>query len=691
MARDPRYDILFEPMQIGPVTAKNRFYQVPHCTGMGANWPNAHAELRGQRAEGGWGVVCTEEVMIHPSTDEMPGASMRLWDDEDIPMFAAAADKVHEHGALFGIELVHGGLSRANKTSRTAPLAPSHQANKYATLPQARGMDLYDITMFRRWHREAALRAVRAGADIVYVYCAHNVALPMHFLLSRYNRRRDAYGGSLENRARLLREVLQDTREAVEGKAAVALRFAVDERMGPAGLEWQSEGREVVEMLAELPDLWDVNVSGWENDSVTSRFSQEGFQEDAIAFVKGITSKPVVGVGRYTSPDSMVRVIKSGIMDFIGAARPAIADPFLPRKIEEGRMEDIRECIGCNICVSGNNTAVPMRCTQNPVVGEEWRRGWHVNTIPPRGSDDSVLILGAGPAGLEAARALGERGYEVTLADRAKELGGRVTQESALPGLSAWARVRDWRIGQIQKMANVRVYPDSFMDDKAVMGFGAQHIVFATGASWRRDGVGNTNRETIRGAGGAHVFAPGDVMEGRVKKGPVVVFDDDHHYMGALLAEKLATDGMEVVFVTPSAVVSEFTLLTLEQARIQSRMLELGVTIRQQTNVAEIGADHLRLACIYTCKESELAMGSVVLVTSRVPNEQVYHRMAKHPDVMETVGIKSVALIGDCLCPQTIAAAVHDGHLYARELDTDAGEATDVPYRRERVLMMETK
>lgn len=688
MARDPRYDILFEPVTIGPVTARNRFYQVPHCTGMGSNWPNAHAELRGQRAEGGWGVVCTEEVMIHPTTDEMPGASMRLWDDEDTPVFAAAADRVHEHGALFGIELVHGGLSRANKTSRTAPLAPSHQANKYATLPQARGMDLYDIAEFRRWHRTAVERAVRAGADIVYVYCAHNVALPMHFLLPRYNRRRDAYGGSLENRARLLREVLEDTHEAVDGKAAVALRFAVDERMGDDGLQWQGEGREVVEMLAELPDLWDVNVSGWENDSVTSRFSEEGFQEDAIAFVKSLTSKPVVGVGRYTSPDSMVRVVKSGIMDFIGAARAAIADPFLPRKIEEGRIDDICECIGCNICVSGNNMAVPMRCTQNPVVGEEWRRGWHVNTIPPKGSDDSVLILGGGPAGLEAARALGERGYNVTLAEREKALGGRINFESALPGLAAWARVRDWRVGQIQKMANVGIYLDSFMDDKAIMGFGAQHIVFATGASWRRDGVGNTNRSTIPGAGASHVFGPADVLEGRVKKGPVLLFDDDHHYLGGVLAEKLARDGLEVILVTPASVVSEFSLLTLEQARIQSRLIALGVSIRQQKNLAGIETDHARLACIYSGNEEKCEIGSVVLVTSRVPNEQVYHRMAKHPDVMETVGIKSVALIGDCLCPQSIAAAVHDGHLYARELDGEAPADPDMPYRRERVAVI---
>ena len=179
-------------------------------------------------------------------------------------------------------------------------------------------------------------------------------------------------------------------------------------------------------MLAEVPDLWDVNISGWEYDSNTSRFSEEGYQEPCIAFVKQLTTKPVVGVGRYTSPDAMVAAVKKGVMDMIGAARPTIADPFLPKKIEEGRIDDIRECIGCNICVSGNNTFVPMRCTQNPVIGEEWRRDWHPETIQPKASDDKVLIVGGGPAGLEAARALGQRGYQVTLAEREKALGGRL-------------------------------------------------------------------------------------------------------------------------------------------------------------------------------------------------------------------------------------------------------------------------
>ena len=349
MARHSRYDILFEPVKIGPVTAKNRFFQVPHCNGMGRSFPSSMAEMRRTKAEGGWAVVCTEEIEIHPSGDHSPWAGGRLWDDTDIPVLAKMCDGIHEFGSLAGAELNHAGQMSPNRYSRSVPLSPSHIPVASHEPLQAREMDLQDIKNLRKWHRDAAIRAVKAGFDIVYVYAGHQLSTISHFLSRYRNRRSDHYGGSLENRARLLREILADTKDAVGHTCGVAIRFAVDELKGSMGFTSTGEGYDLIEMLAEEPDLWDVNISSWEHDSATSRFKQSGYQDDYVSFVKKITSKPVVGVGRYTSPDAMVSLVKSGQLDMIGAARPSIADPFLPKKIEEGRVEDIRECIGCNI------------------------------------------------------------------------------------------------------------------------------------------------------------------------------------------------------------------------------------------------------------------------------------------------------------------------------------------------------
>lgn len=681
MTRDPRYDILFEPIQLGPVVARNRFFQVPHCNGMGHAMPLAHAAMREVKAEGGWAVVSTEECEIHPSGDLSPYVEARLWGDADIPALALMCDKVHAHGALAAVELAHNGPAASNLYSRDVLLAPSHQPQAGGHPQQARMMSKRDIADFRGWHRAAALRAKSAGFDIVYVYAAHDLALPMHFLQRRRNQRGDEYGGSLENRVRLLRELIEDTKDEVGDRCAVALRFATEEFLGDDGIRSDGEARDVVAMLAELPDLWDVNVSPWHHDSAASRFAGEGAQEPFIDWVKKLTTKPVVGVGRFTSPDTMASQLSRGILDMIGAARPSIADPFLPRKIEEGRIDDIRECIGCNICVSGDLTHVPIRCTQNPTMGEEWRKGWHPERIAPKSAEEKVLVVGGGPAGLEAARALGQRGYEVHLAEASRELGGRVTREARLPGLAEWTRVRDWRVGQIERMANISVYRESVMGADDVLAFGADHVVVATGCHWRRDGYGRSNTGAIPGFDQFPVFTPDDVMDGTIPPGPVLLWDDDGYYYGSLMAELLCAAGREVLFVTPTAAPAPWTLNTLEFPHIQTRLRELDVTILASHKLVAFDGARATLQDVWSGRATDHDCASVLSITARLPNDALFHDLAAREGEWSAAGILSVRCIGDAHAPGAIVHAVYAGHRYAREL----GEpATDAPaFRRQ--------
>ncbi|MEO0622884.1 MAG: FAD-dependent oxidoreductase [Pseudomonadota bacterium] len=678
--RDPRYDILFEPVRIGPVTTKNRFYQVPHCNGMGRAYPSSMAEMRGIKAEGGWGVVCTEQTEIHHTSELSPIIEGRLWDDNDLPVWRKMTEKIHAHDGLAGIELCYDGIHTANRFSREIPMAPSLRPVSYYEPIQSRAMDLQDIRNVRRWHRQAALRAREAGFDIIYVYAGHDLSVLSHFLSRRWNDRSDAYGGSLENRVRLLREVLADTKEAVGDTCGIALRFAVDELMGTEGLTSEGEGRDVVEMLAEVPDLWDVNVSDWENDSMTARFAQSGFQDSYVSFVKQVTSKPVVGVGRYTSPDAMVALIKSGALDLIGSARPSIADPFLPKKIEEGRVEDIRECIGCNICVAADFQMVPLRCTQNPTMGEEWRRGWHPERIAPAHAEERVLVVGGGPSGLEAARALGQRGYGVTLAEAGSALGGRVAIESRLPGLAEWKRVADYREYQISQMAAVETFLESRLTAEEVLEVGADHVVIATGATWCASGVGRSNQAPIPVVEGALVMTPDQVMAGEAATGEVVIFDDEHYYMGSLMAEVLRGRGHAVTLVTPAADVSTWTHNTLEQHRVQKRLMEMEVAIVPLHAVVARGADTVTLECGYTEREREIPCGTFVPVTLRRPVDTLYHAVMAEI-AKRGAPAPTITRIGDCLAPGTIAAAVYSGHRFARELGEPVQDG--VPFRRE--------
>ncbi|HEV2680924.1 MAG TPA: FAD-dependent oxidoreductase, partial [Rhodanobacter sp.] len=365
----------------------------------------------------------------------------------------------------------------------------------------------------------------------------------------------------------------------------------------------------------------------------------------------------------------------------IGCARPSIADPFLPRKIEEGRIDDIRECIGCNICVSGDMTISPIRCTQNPTMGEEWRKDWHPERIAPKRSASRVLVVGAGPAGLEAARALGQRGYEVSLAEARKELGGRVTREARLPGLAEWARVRDWRVGQINKLSNIAVYLDSALTAQDVLDFGAEHVVLATGCHWRRDGYGRSNGFDIPGfANNSRVFTPDDLMDGRLPEGRVIVFDDDGFYYGSVAAEALRLRGCEVIHLTPDDSIAPWSQHTLDYRHIRKRMAKLGIEPIVSHDIIDFDGTRLSLENVWDHQRRELDCDAVVTVTARVPDDALYQELLRREPEWSAAGVQSLRCIGDAEAPGLIAHAVYAGHRYARELEEPA--SGEVAFKR---------
>ena len=680
------YSKLFEPVKIGPVTTKNRFYQVPHCCGMGHLRPKAHAAMRETKAKGGWGVVSTEEAEIHPSSDLAPYVEQRIWDKRDIPALRLMTEAVHKHGALAAIELTHSGHNSTNLFSRIPAMSPNAQPVNFLYPKQSRRMSKKDISNFRAWHKRAALNAKEAGFDIVYVYAGHGMSVAQQFILPDMNNRTDEYGGSLENRLRLTRELLEETQEAIGDSCGVAFRFAVDELKGKDGMQFKEEGRAVVELLSEHPDLWDVNVSDWSNDSQTSRFEpNEGYQIPYVEFVKSLTTKPVVGVGRLTSPDLMVKLIDRGALDLIGAARPSIADPYLPNKIKTENTDQIKECIGCNICVSSDNFSVPIRCTQNPTMGEEWRRGWDPEYIKPKLSDQQALVVGSGPAGLECSLQLARRGYQVTLAESKSQLGGRVLFESGLKGLAAWKRVVDNRVHEILQKNNIEIYKESKLTSAHINELEIKNIFIATGSKWRKDGVGRSRRSPIKGIESVKVFTPEEIIQEEQNiKDPVIIYDDEQGYLAGVLADHLSSKGIDVTFVTPASVVSPWTESTLEQKRVQKSLISAGVKIVCNSLIEKIENQTAHLECVFTGAITELSCKSVVMVTERIANTSLYDQLNEQKVSNKPHSIaQNIRLIGDAEAPGLIADAVFSGHLAAQDFEATETDIEKALFMRE--------
>ncbi|WP_371225826.1 FAD-dependent oxidoreductase [Roseovarius sp. 2305UL8-3] len=712
MPRNPKHDCLFEPIKIGPKTLKNRFYQVPHCIGAGSEKPGTQAANRAMKAEGGWGACCTEYCSIGPESDDTHRVSARIWDEGDVINLRHLNDELHKHGALGGIEMWAGGQHAPNLESRAIPRGPTSGASEFEYLTYQHECDEDDIKDLINMYAEAAKRAEQAGFDIVYVYGGHSY-LPLQFLSPFHNKRTDGYGGSFENRARFWIESLAAVKEAVGDNCAIATRFAIDTLYGPGGVETGDDGLKFVELVAKegILDLWDVNIGDiaeWGEDAGPSRFYKAGHQLPWTEEVKKLCDIPVLGVGRETSADDMAARLQSGQLDIIGAARPSIADPFLPKKIDEGRIEDVRECIGCNVCISRWEIGgPPMICTQNATSNEEYRRGWHPEKFNKVDTDDSVLVVGAGPAGMETARVLGERGYDVHLREAGAEVGGCVNNIMKYPGLSEWARLTTYRQIQLDKLKNVEVHTgigEMTADD--VLEYGADKVVIATGSKWSTNGTSSVTHDPIEGLDASlpYICTPDQIYEGKEVGQHVLILDADGYYTGVSMAEMMADAGKDVQLITSLGSVAPYSHFTLEAPNLHRMMYEKGIhekTLHWCEKVEEGVADIYYLFRDGYKRDSGPTLGkmprrvgtdvikmefdTLIAITERVPQDKLFRELKERKSEWEENEIQGVYAAGDCYAPGLLADAIFSGHRIAREFEAENPQKAQ-PWIRERQI-----
>ena len=633
MATDPRHAVLFEPLRIGPKTLRNRFYQVPHCTGFGVQKPGGQARHRSTKAEGGWAAVNTEYCAISPDSDETPFISARLWDDGDVRALSLMCDEVHEHGALAGVELHHSGVHCPRREYRLPAIGPSQLASDYL-LVTPKAMELEDIRRVQADWAAAARRAREAGFDIVYVYGAHSY-LPMQFLSPFYNRRTDEYGGSLENRARFWLELLELTREAVDGECTVATRISVA-ALSPYGVELE-EGLEFVRLADHLVDLWDVAVGSateWSKDSGASRFFPQGWQLEWTKHVREATAKPIVGVSRLTDPDQMAEIVSSGVWDVIGAARPVDRRPLPPAQDRGG--------------AAGRDPRVHRLQHLHPEVGSRREHRLHPERdrrrgVPARLASRAVRACRERATTTSSSSAPGRRAWNARSSSASAASGactssrpattsaGSCAGSRSFPDRGQWARVLNWRRIQLGKLRNVEVLTGLRLDADGVREYGAEIVVVATGAHWSPVGLNRDTHDPIAGADASlpHVLTPEQIMvEGKTPPGErVVVYDSDGYFMGPDLAEKLAVDGHRVDLVTSLEDVSPFSEETLEQVFLKERLHELGVAMHRG-----VALDRVEPGSVSGSDEFGEPFGldadAVVLVTQRVSNDALYLELA---------------------------------------------------------------
>ncbi|WP_370945607.1 mycofactocin system FadH/OYE family oxidoreductase 2 [Amycolatopsis sp. cg5] len=643
-----QYKYLFTPLKLGPVTVKNRVVFSAHLTNYAEDGhpSEQHAAYYAARAVGGAGLIITEEHSTHP-TDWPYEKLIHGFNPSVVPGYRRITDAVHAHGVPIFAQLNHNGGQASSMYSRLPVWAPSPVADPmFREVPKA--VTHREIAEIVRGYAIVAEHCAEGGFDGIELQCSHS-SIVRGFLSPATNIRTDDYGGSLENRSRLLIEIVEAVRAAIGPGLALGVRICGDELID--GGTTIDEAVRIAQLVEATGKVDYINTSiGVATATLymieASMHIPPGYAMFIPSAIRDKVRIPVVGVGRFKDPVQADRALAEGHCDLIGVVRGQIADPDFVRKARSGHATDIRTCLSCNQeCVGRMGLNRWLGCIENPRTGKE-ATPLPMPTVRPR----NVLVIGGGPAGLQAASTAAQRGHRVTLVEKAPQTGGQVALAASVPSRAEFLDVTRNLHAECQRYG-VEIRTGVAADLELVRRERPDAVVLATGAHADRPWwAGSLDR----------IVDVRAVLDGSVSpQGTVVLVDDLGFHQATSTAELLADRGCSVRVITSGMVVGQDLGITLDMETWNVRADAKGIA--QQTDLVVMGAapstdDGVTLQVLrHTTGENlELTADWIVLAVHARPADELWASLS-------TMDLKAYR-VGDCLTPRRAHAAVIEGH-----------------------------
>ncbi len=649
------YGNVFSPLRIGSITVSNRIFSSAHVPGMAKDgrWTDQNVKYYEGKAKGGIGLIITGANQISPYTHAIGPRCEMTWVDGAAAWYRKATDAVHAYGVPIILQLWHAGREAGPTHESMLPLMSPSPAPCPVQGEIPKEMEIEDIQRTIKEFVDAALIAKEGGFDGIELHGAHGYILNQ-FSSPFFNKRTDDYGGSLENRLRFPLETIKAIRDAVGNDFVLGYKISADELV-PGGCTLE-DMQEITSRLEEtgMVDFFGVSQGTYVvlPPAVPPMYFPLGMNVPFSAGIKEVVDVPVMVISRIKDPDQAEDIISKNQADMVAMTRPTLCDSELPRKMREGRVDEIRNCIACNQKCWGNLMAqVPITCALNPAAGREHDPFWA--QLKPAETKKKVMIIGGGPGGCEAARVLAERGHTVTLYEKDSELGGQVLISQKASGREEWQDVSRYYTRELQRLGVEQVF-NKEVTAEFVLQENPEVVIVATGSTPRIEPF--PHLPPFSGMGRDNVVNVRDVLLENVTVGKnVVVYCGEYHFQGVTVADTMLDQGKKVEIVTPTFVAAPhgfpetLTWLTITM-RLHQKNIE---NIRVWSSITNVEDGKVQGINLLNQAPFEIPCDTLISAFGGVADESLYFALKGK--------VKELHRIGDCVAPRRVEHAIFEG------------------------------